>query len=151
MVGRVVHAAVVALFLFSLGMAIVRIGSPDCVIVTWETASEVDTAAFHVYRSRSPEGPFSPISEAPVLAEGDPLVGASYRYEDEDVAWGQRYFYQLEEVELDGTRNRYPEVVEGRAGVGWAWALAGGAILGALGALVATVGVRVRGPGVPLP
>jgi hypothetical protein len=141
---------VVVLLLLGLGVAAVRIGSPARVIVTWETASEVDTAGFYVYRSRFPEGPFSPISESPVPAEGDPLVGASYQYEDEEVAWGQQYFYQLEEVERDGTRNRYPEVVEGRAGVGWAWAAAGGMVLGGLGILVATVVVRGRRPGVPL-
>jgi hypothetical protein len=128
--------------LFALGVSAVRIGSPARVIVTWETASEVDTAGFHLYRSRSPEGPFSPIRQSPVPAEGDPLVGASYRYEDEAVVWGQRYFYQLEEVERNGTRNRYPETVTGRAGVGWAWALGGGALLAALGALAAWVLVQ---------
>jgi hypothetical protein len=132
----VITTAVAALLLFALGVTAVRVGSPGRVIVTWETASEVDTAAFHVYRSRSPEGPFSPITESPVPAEGDPLVGASYRYEDKDVTWGRRYFYQLEEVELDGTLNLYPEVVEGRAGVGWGWALTGGVALGALGAFL---------------
>jgi hypothetical protein len=127
--------------LFALGVVGVRLGSPARIVVTWETASEVETAGFHVYRSRSSDA-FSRITETPVPAEGDPLVGASYRYEDEDVAWGQRYTYQLEEVERDGTRNRYPDVVEGRAGVGWPWALAGGGMLAALGAVV--VGVMRR-------
>jgi hypothetical protein len=129
----------VSVLLFALGVAVVRFGFPARVIVTWETASEVDTAGFHVYRSRSAEGPFSPVTDIPVPAEGDPLVGASYRYEDEAVVRGQRYFYQLEEVERYGTRNRYPEVVTGRAGVGWAWAVGGGALLSALGAVAAWV------------
>jgi hypothetical protein len=129
----------VSALLFALGVAAVRIGSPAQVIVTWETASEVETAGFHVLRARSPDGDFTLITETPVPAQGDPLVGASYRYEDTDVAWGQRYVYQLEEVELDGTRNRYEETVEGRAGLGWPWALAAGAVLAALGALLAVM------------
>jgi hypothetical protein len=133
---------VVSLFLFALGVGAVRFGSPARVVVTWETASEVETAGFHVFRRPAENGSFSRITETPVPAEGDPLVGASYRYEDQDVTWGQRYVYQLEEVELDGTRTRYPEVVEGRAGAGWAWALVGGAILAALGGVALWYGRR---------
>jgi hypothetical protein len=130
--------------MFAAGVLAVRIGSPARVVITWETVSEVETAAFHIYRSESPEGDYSPVTETPVPAQGDPLVGASYRYEDESVIWGQRYFYQLEEVELDGARTRYPEVVAGRAGLGWGWALASGSSLAALGAVAAGVFIRVR-------
>ena len=126
----------ISVVLVTIGFGIVRIGWPSRVLVTWETASEVDAAGFLVYRSDSPEGPFTRISDSPVLAKGDPLLGASYRYEDEDVAWGQRYFYQLEEVERDGTANRFPDVVEGQAGAGWPWALATGALLGGVGPLL---------------
>lgn len=142
----VLFLLVVSLVLFAAGVAAVRVGFPARVTVTWETASEVDTAGFIIYRSRSREGPLSAITESPVPAQGDPLAGASYRFEDEDVVWGERYFYQLEEVERDGTRSRHPEVVEGRAGVGWAWAIAAGAVLGILGTLSTTllIGVEPR-------
>ena len=128
--------------LLALGTGALRLGSPPRVIVTWETASQADTAAFHVYRSRSPDGPFSLISERPVPAEGDLLIGASYRYEDEDVAWGEQYFYQLEVVERDGARTRYPEVAEGRAGLAWPWAAVVGAALVALPLIATEVAVR---------
>ena len=131
----VLRAVAVSVLMFAGGVAGVRVGSPARVTVAWETASETDTVAFHVYRSRSPSGPFSVMTETPVPAVGDPLLGASYKYADEDVHWGGRYFYQLEEVERDGTRSRYPTVVEGRAGVGWGWAISAGTALAALGAL----------------
>jgi hypothetical protein len=134
-----VAGVVLSLLLFLLGVAAVRVVSPPRVVVTWETASEVETAGFHVYRSRSPNGEFSRRTETLVPAEGDPLIGASYRYVDEDVVWGQRYVYQLEEVELDGSRNRYEASVEARAGVGWLWALGSGALLAALGALLSGI------------
>jgi hypothetical protein len=130
---QILIRVVIILLLFALGVAIVRLGFPSRVVVTWETASEVDTAGFLLYRSDSPASPFSLLTETPVPAQGDPLVGDSYRYVDRDVTWGQRYFYQLEEVERNGARHRFPNVVEGRAGVGWPWALAAGAVLAILG------------------
>ena len=142
-----VFVGVVALF--ALGVSGIRIGFPPRVVVTWQTASEVETAGFDIYRGPTAEGPFSRITEVPVPAEGDPLVGAAYRFADEDVAWGQQYFYQLEEVELTGDRNRYEEVVQARAGAGWSRALVGGAALAALGTLVPAAAARVlrREPG----
>lgn len=130
---RILIQAVIILLLFALGVAIVRFGFPSRVVVTWETASEVDTAGFLLYRSESPASPFSLLTETPVPAQGDPLVGDSYRYVDRDVTWGRRYFYQLEEVERNGAHHRFPDVVEGKAGVGWPWALAAGAVLAILG------------------
>jgi len=127
---------IVPLLCFILGVATVRFGSSDCIVVTWETASEVDAAGFLLYRSDTAEGSFSRITEKPIPARGDPLTGAAYRYEDRDMVWGRRYFYKLEEVERSGARNRFPDVVEGRAGVGWPWALAGGALLAILGGAV---------------
>ncbi len=115
-----------ALILFALALLLVRLTSPALVVITWETASEVDAVGFFLLRGQSPEGPFTPLTGTPVPARGDPLVGASYRYEDREVVWGRTYFYQLEEVERGGGRNRYPEVVEARAGAGWVWALVGG-------------------------
>lgn len=123
----------VPMLLFVLGAALVRLGSPPRIQVMWETASEVDAAGFHLYRSQSRDGPFVRITEAPIPARGDPLTGTSYSYEDRDVSWGQSYFYRLAEVELAGGLNRYDRVVEGRAGAGWAWALTSGALLAAMG------------------
>lgn len=117
---------------FTLGIILAWLLWPPRVIISWETASEVDTLGFFLYRAEFPDGPFVQINETPLLATGDPLVGSSYSYEDRQVAWGKVYFYQLEELERSGNRNRYPMVVKGQAGVGWAGALAIGALTGAL-------------------
>lgn len=132
----------VPLVYFILGIVIVYFGWRPEIVFTWETVSEVDTAGFLLYRSDSPTGPFSPIIETPIPAKGDPLVGASYEYKDRDVVWGQRYYYQLEEVERSGNRNTFPEIVDGKAGGGWPWALATGALLAIVGGAIGWYSTR---------
>jgi hypothetical protein len=132
----------VPLVYFILGIVMVYFGWRPEIVFTWETVSEVDTAGFLLYRSDSPSGPFSPIIETPIPAKGDPLVGASYEYKDRDVVWGQRYYYQLEEVERSGNHNTFPEVVDGKAGGGWPWALAAGALLAIVGGAIGWYSTR---------
>lgn len=121
--------------LFILGTAVVGFTMPARVVVTWKTASEVDTSGFFLYRSESRAGSFVLLNETPILAAGDPLTGTEYRYEDRQVTPGKRYFYQLEEIERSGNRVRHADVVEGQAGLGWSWAVAvGGGLALAAGA-----------------
>jgi hypothetical protein len=120
----------------AIGFALVYVGWPPRITFTWQTASEIDTAAFLVYRSDSPAGPFERLTQDPIAAQGDPLAGASYHYDDRDVTWGAHYYYQLEEVERDGARNLNPDVARGKAGAGWPWALVVSAILAILGGAV---------------
>jgi hypothetical protein len=79
--------------------------------VTWETATELETAGFNLYRSQSPTGDFEWINEEEglIASEGEATSGATYHYIDEDVEAGKTYFYLLEEVEIDQTTNQYEE------------------------------------------
>ena len=91
------------------------------VLLTWETASEVGTAGFNVYRADTPDGDFARINDELILAEGGELTGAAYRFEDDGVSPGRRYCYRIEEVEWDGAVNIYPETVTVRAGLPRFW------------------------------
>ena len=122
-----------AVGLFVLGVLLVRLGLPAQVTIQWETASEVEAAGFRLYRAASAEGPFTLLSETLIPAQGDPLTGASYEYEDRETSWGREYFYQLEEMDLNGATNLHPEVVQSRAGAGWPWAIGAGVGLALLG------------------
>ena len=70
--------------------------------VTWSTASELDTAGFHLYRAASPQGPFTRLNAALIPAAAGPLSGGEYRFEDREARPGRRYYYRLEEVENSG-------------------------------------------------
>ena len=87
------------------------------VIVEWTTESEVDTAGFNVYRSESAEGPYIQVNRELIPSSPDPILGGHYAYTDTDVVPGRVYFYQLEDVELDGASTCHgPIEVVARAG-----------------------------------
>lgn len=77
-------------------------------VITWETASEVGTAGFNLYRGPSPDGPWTQINDALIPPAADPVRGGRYSFTDAAAERGQVYYYQLEEVELTGGVNHYP-------------------------------------------
>lgn len=106
------------------------------VLLTWETASEVGTAGFNVYRATAAEMDFVQINAALIPSEGDELVGAAYRFEDDAVSPGRQYHYRIEEVEWNGAASLYPETVTVRAGLPRVWIKAEGVVLVALAVLM---------------
>lgn len=111
------------------------------VSLSWETASEVGAAGFNVYRAEVsgkdvPGSDFVKVNAALIPAEGDEMVGAAYRFEDDNVTPGRRYAYRIEEVEWDGATTLYPETVTVRAGLPRVWTKAEGGLLLLLGAIL---------------
>ncbi len=99
----------------ALGMLLLLVPFSSGVEVTWETASEVNTAGFNVYRSENGAEPMR-LNSRIIPAEGSPVAGASYSFVDRTARPFHRYVYTLEEIERDGTRNEYPQRVIVRAG-----------------------------------
>jgi len=127
--------ALLAALLLASGVFLLLSDIPP-VALSWETASEVGTAGFNVYRADAPDGDFTQVNDSVIPAEGDELVGAAYHFEDDDVTPGRRYAYRIEEVEWDGRTNLYPETVTVRAGLPRAWTKAQGGLLLLLGAFL---------------
>ena len=87
----------------------------DAVQVAWETALEIDTVGFNVWRSTAPDGVYVRVNGSliPSTSLGS-VFGASYSYVDEGVIPGGTYYYKLEELEVSGGRNWYgPTVTAG--------------------------------------
>ena len=82
----------------------------NAVRLRWQTASELDVLGFHVLR-RIDGGPFEQITAAPIFAR---YAGADrsghYSFQDRGVSGGQ-VTYVLEIIHLDGSVERYGQVV----------------------------------------
>jgi hypothetical protein len=72
---------------------------PDgSILVRWETATELSTAAFELFRTEATTPPpwgGTPIHVEP--ARGDGVTGAVYTYRDTAVISGDTYYYWLQE------------------------------------------------------
>jgi len=77
------------------------------VVVEWTTASELSTIGFNLYRSDLENGLYVIVNEVLIPASPDPLTGGNYTYIDNKVKAGSTYYYQLEDVEADGSTSRY--------------------------------------------
>ena len=74
----------------------------DSVVVKWETASEIDNVGFHLWRSTRKNGKYRRITEELMPAQGSAMMGAVYSYDDTDVLPSKRYFYKLEDIDING-------------------------------------------------
>ncbi|MDZ7833213.1 MAG: DUF2341 domain-containing protein [Desulfobacterales bacterium] len=80
----------------------------ECIDIAWETATEVETIGYYLWRSTSRDGEYERIEDSFVSAKSiDSTQGAKYAYRDCDIYLGDdmNYFYKLEEVDMDNTRD----------------------------------------------
>ncbi|MBU0492844.1 MAG: hypothetical protein KKB13_13430, partial [Chloroflexi bacterium] len=84
------------------------------IVLTWETALEVDVLGFYVYRADAAGEPGAePARLTPALLPAHPqggTGGSAYTYVDETAAPGIAYTYWLEVVDLSGGATRYGPV-----------------------------------------
>jgi hypothetical protein len=81
------------------------------VIATWETAAEINTVGFNLWRSETHDGGYTQVNNAliPAASLGG-VWGSSYTYTDSGVTPGTTYYYKLHELEVGGASNWYGPV-----------------------------------------
>ena len=140
--------------LFALVLSLlIAAGCGAPVRIEWSTETEMGTAGFNIYRGEAPDGPFDvKVNDQLIPASPDPVTGGKYSYVDSSAQAGKQYYYQLEEVEENGTVNKVG-VTAARAGA-FDWKM--GLLLGglAVGVLLVWIygGRRAsvsRSPGTP--
>jgi hypothetical protein len=75
----------------------------NSVTLNWVTETELDTSGFNILRADKKKGVYEPINEALIPSEGSATQGASYKFVDNDVQKGKKYFYKLEDIDMNGT------------------------------------------------
>lgn len=125
------------------GLIFYQLIKPPSVTVQWNTETELDTAGFNLYRSELDENNYILVNDMLINSEGSATSGATYTFVDSSVESGKTFSYLLEEIQNDGTANRYEDdkfsyTVPGMTN--WSVVLAAIAIIVGLGLLV--VGVR---------
>ena len=68
------------------------------ILLTWETANEIDNAGFEIQRSEQAEDGFEKIGW--MEGKGD-IAAASYEFIDKNVKSGVQYYYQLKQIDFD--------------------------------------------------
>ncbi len=75
----------------------------DGVLVTWETASELDNVGFNLYRAETPEGPYTKLNDTLVPPQmPDSVMGAVYTWLDEEANPLVPHYYKLEDIDVKG-------------------------------------------------
>ena len=76
----------------------------DAVVITWSTQSELNNAGFFIKRSQQQDGEFKVINATMVQGAGTTSEKQFYTYPDTTAQPNVVYYYQIEDVSLDGNR-----------------------------------------------
>ena len=74
------------------------------VVITWETQSELNNAGFYIKRSQQRTSQFVAVNPTMVPGAGTTSEKQSYTYTDTTAQPNIVYYYQIEDVSLDGNR-----------------------------------------------
>ncbi|MBN2392270.1 MAG: ExeM/NucH family extracellular endonuclease [Anaerolineae bacterium] len=75
----------------------------NAILVTWETASELDNVGFNLYRSASSTGPYALLNATLIPPQNPGMVlGGYYEWLDTGVIPGITYYYKLEDIDMRG-------------------------------------------------
>ena len=82
----------------------VRDKTTGAVVITWSTQSELNNAGFFIKRSQQKDGEFKVINAAMIPGAGTTSEKQFYAYTDTTAQPNVVYYYQIEDVSLDGNR-----------------------------------------------
>ena len=74
------------------------------VVITWSTQSELNNAGFFIKRSQQRDGEFKVINATMIQGAGTTSEKQFYTYTDTTAQLNVVYYYQIEDVSLDGNR-----------------------------------------------
>ncbi len=127
--------------LLAAAIIIAQLANATPIRIDWETETEINTAGFNVYRSEQPTGDFVLLNDALIPSDGNATSGASYSFVDRNVSAGKTYYYRLEDVELDNSREQHDIINYTAPYVAW-WVPIAAAIAILIGLFLIVKGLR---------
>ena len=88
------------------------------VVITWSTQSELHNAGFFIKRSRQRDGEFKVVNATMILGAGTTSEKQFYTYTDTTAQPNVVYYYQIEDVSLDGNHQTLTRGIRLRGYVG---------------------------------
>jgi hypothetical protein len=88
------------------------------VVITWSTQSELNNAGFFIKRSQQRDGQFKVINAAMIQGAGTISEKQFYTYTDTTAQPNVVYYYQIEDVSLDGNRQLLTRGIRLRGHIG---------------------------------
>ena len=88
------------------------------VVITWSTQSELNNAGFFIKRSQQKDGEFKVINATMIAGAGTTSEKQFYTYTDTTAQPNVVYYYQIEDVSLDGNRQTLTRGIRLRGHVG---------------------------------
>ena len=88
------------------------------VVITWSTQSELNNAGFFIKRSQQRDGEFQIINATMIAGAGTSSEKQFYTYEDTTAQPNVVYYYQIEDVSLDGNRQTLANSIRLKGHVG---------------------------------
>ncbi|MBN1998140.1 VCBS repeat-containing protein [candidate division KSB1 bacterium] len=79
----------------------------NCVLVSWQTATETVNRGFNIYRRIENNGSFTKINPAVIPGAGTTSSAQKYSFTDSNISPSTIYYYKLEQIDLDGETTFY--------------------------------------------
>jgi hypothetical protein len=80
------------------------------VTLIWTTGDETDNLGFNIYRAESKDGEYVKINGSLIASKVGSGLGTSYEFTDSDVKNRMTYYYQLEDVDVNGVKTMHGPV-----------------------------------------
>ena len=80
----------------------------DSVTIKWSTETEIDNLGFNIYRRETKEGEYIKVNSKLIQSAVTDSFPHDYSYTDDNLKFGQTYYYYIEDVDFSGKKDKSP-------------------------------------------
>jgi len=88
----------------------------DSITLRWRTASETNNLGFNIYRSDAKDGKYIKVNPKLIQGAGTDSIPHEYSFTDNNVKFGQIYYYYIEDIDFAGKKGKSPIPVKIKVG-----------------------------------